>query len=111
MNDRVYSVSYNVLREKPPRTQDELEKRGRGGCDVFVGLVVHRKEDGSFGEVKLASMSGPERRELEDNELFVLWMAYARVLLRTCPNLSPGARKFIEAIRKATDAIVERKIV
>lgn len=109
--DRTYRVSYEASREKVPRTEAELEKRGRGGCDVLVLLTVTVKEDGEFDEMVIHSIDGRKRAVLSDNDLFVLWMAYARTMLKTCTELSPGARKFIETIRKASEAIVARKIV
>jgi hypothetical protein len=75
-----------------------------------VVLSIKRREDGEIENVMLSSVNGKTGNDLGDDELFVLWLSYAKVLVDTCPRLSPGARKFVEAIRKATAAFVEGKM-
>lgn len=109
--DRTYRVSYEASRERVPRTEADLQRKGKRGCDVVVVLAVRKGEGGEFDHMDLVSMDGVTGEEISDDDLFVLWMGYARTMLKLCPKLSPGARKFIETIRKASDAIVARKIV
>lgn len=94
-----YLASYDVRREDPPASGEEIREKKRGGCDAVVLHSILFQEDGGRSEV-IVSMDGRTGEQLPAVELFKSW-AMMTFTLSKDERLSEAKRGFCASVHEA----------
>jgi hypothetical protein len=106
MSEKLYPLTYDIRREDPPLTREEVEAANRSACHAVVILSMIYPPDGSFS-LLVNSLDGRTGDEVTDSELWKVWTMLASRLGKS-RTLSEGKRVLAHDVWEAVCEVIRK---